>query len=62
MKNGVIISKLQALEGTLIELRSLGRVTTEVLRGDWRTRRAIERNLQVPPGGFRDLPRGCAAL
>jgi uncharacterized protein YutE (UPF0331/DUF86 family) len=45
--NGVVLQKLQALDQILTELRSLGKVTTDQLQGDWRTRRAIERDLQV---------------
>jgi len=47
MFNGTIIAKLEILDETLIELRSLGHVTTSQLETDWRTRRAIERNLQI---------------
>jgi uncharacterized protein YutE (UPF0331/DUF86 family) len=47
MINGVIVQKLQTLDGVLLELRSLGEVTTEQLNRDWRTRRAVERDLQV---------------
>lgn len=47
MKNGILISKLQSLEETLNELRSLGNVTSAQLSGDWRTRRAMERDLQI---------------
>jgi uncharacterized protein YutE (UPF0331/DUF86 family) len=47
MINGVIVQKLQTLDDVLLELRSLGDVTTEQLEGNWRTRRAIERDLQV---------------
>lgn len=47
MLNGVIYSKLQTLEQVLGELQSLGQVSETELRGDWRTRRAIERDLQV---------------
>ena len=47
MLNGVIFSKLQTLDQVLRELRSLGQVSEEELRRDWRTRRAIERDLQV---------------
>jgi uncharacterized protein YutE (UPF0331/DUF86 family) len=47
MINGVIAQKLQTLDEILIELRSLGRVSAAELRKDWRTRRAIERDLQI---------------
>ncbi|MFN8459584.1 MAG: DUF86 domain-containing protein [Anaerolineae bacterium] len=47
MINGVIFQKLQALDQTLTELRSLGQVEAAQLSQDWRTRRAIERDLQV---------------
>lgn len=47
MINGVISEKLQLLDRTLGELRSLGQVSAADLESDWRTRRAIERDLQV---------------
>ena len=47
MMNGVIVQKLQTLDEVLLELRSLGQVTEAQLHNDWRTRRAIERDLQV---------------
>jgi hypothetical protein len=47
MINGVIFQKLQSLDEVLTELRSLGIVRIAELEGDWRTRRAIERDLQV---------------
>jgi uncharacterized protein YutE (UPF0331/DUF86 family) len=47
MINGVILQKLQTLDEVILELRSLGQVTLEALHNDWRTRRAVERDLQV---------------
>lgn len=47
MKNGVLLAKLEWLDRTLVELRSLGHVTENQIQEDWRTRRAIERDLQV---------------
>ena len=47
MFNGVIAQKLQSLDQVLAELRSLGQVAPAQLGSDWRTRRAIERDLQV---------------
>ena len=47
MINGVIIQKLQSLDETMAELRSLGSVTVEQLSSDWQTRRAVERDLQI---------------
>lgn len=47
MINGVIVQKLHTLDEVLAELRSLGEVSEERLESDWRTRRAIERNLQI---------------
>ena len=47
MRNGLILQKLQALEEVLLELRSLGRVDEAQLNEDWRTRRAVERDLQI---------------
>ena len=45
--NGVVLQKLQRLDEALNELGSLGAVTVEQLAADWRTRRAVERDLQV---------------
>ena len=45
--NGVILRRLEILETTLGDLRSLGAVSADQLERDWRTRRAIERSLQV---------------
>ena len=47
MLNGVIARKLQSLDEILTELRSLGEMRAPQLEQDWRTRRAIERDLQV---------------
>jgi uncharacterized protein YutE (UPF0331/DUF86 family) len=47
MLNGVIAQKLQTLDEILLELRSLGKVNAAALSKDWRTRRAVERDLQV---------------
>ena len=47
MKNGVIANKLQSLDEILNELRSLGQVRGQQLRDDWKTQRAIERDLQL---------------
>jgi uncharacterized protein YutE (UPF0331/DUF86 family) len=47
MINGVIAAKLQTMDEVLSELRSLGTVGVEQLNQDWRTQRAVERNLQV---------------
>jgi uncharacterized protein YutE (UPF0331/DUF86 family) len=47
MINGIILGKLQTLDETLLELRSLGQINVAQLNKDWRTRRAVERDLQV---------------
>ncbi len=47
MHNGVIAQKLQSFDRTLAELRSLGEVTLQQLKGNWQTQKAIERNLQI---------------
>jgi len=47
MLNGIIVQKLQTLDEVLVELRSLGKIDAEQLAADWRTQRAIERDLQV---------------
>ncbi len=47
MLNGTLHKKLQTLDDVLFELRSLGQVSVAQLEQDWRTRRAIERDLQV---------------
>ena len=45
--NGVILQKLNTLETVTGELRSVLPVTEQQLAGDWRTRRAVERDLQI---------------
>jgi uncharacterized protein YutE (UPF0331/DUF86 family) len=45
--NGVILRKPETLDTTLSDVRSLGEVSVEQLEGDWRTRRAVERSLQI---------------
>ena len=47
MLNGVIAQKLQTLDEILLELRSLDEVNAASLSDDWRTRRAVERDLQI---------------
>jgi uncharacterized protein YutE (UPF0331/DUF86 family) len=47
MLNGIIIQKLQTLDEVLMELRSLGNINAGQLTAEWRTQRAIERDLQV---------------
>lgn len=47
MLNGIIAQKLQTLDKVLVELRSLGVVSTKELKSNWQQQRAIERNLQV---------------
>jgi uncharacterized protein YutE (UPF0331/DUF86 family) len=47
MINGVVLQKLQTLDETLTEVQSLGQVNVALLNSDWRTRRAVERDLQV---------------
>lgn len=43
----VIIPKLESLDKAVGELRSLGDVSVQQLEQDWRTKRAVERDLQV---------------
>ncbi|RME87792.1 MAG: DUF86 domain-containing protein [Anaerolineae bacterium] len=45
--NGVVLRKLSVIEQVVRELRSLGHVRVSQLEEDWRTRRAVERSLQV---------------
>ncbi|WP_374687230.1 DUF86 domain-containing protein [Promineifilum sp.] len=47
MQNGIVAQKLQALDHTLVELRSLGHVSVKQLNANWQTQRAVERSLQV---------------
>ena len=47
MLNGIVAQKLQSLDEVLTELRSLGQINPAELNRDWRTRRAVERDLQV---------------
>lgn len=55
MLNGLILKKLQVMEQVLGELRSLGQLNAAGLEADWRTRRAVERNLQVAVEGLIDI-------
>ncbi len=50
MKNGIILRKLAELDKVLGELRSLGEQDVKGLGSDWRTRRAVERDLQIVVG------------
>ncbi len=45
--NGVILKKLQLMDQFIDELKSLGKISAETLKNDWRTARAVERNLQI---------------
>lgn len=47
MLNAIILRKLQVLDERVMELRSLGKVTSAGLDKNWQTRRAVERDLQV---------------
>lgn len=47
MINGVIAQKLQRIDTVLTELRSLGCLTIQDMEKDWRTKRAVERSLQI---------------
>ena len=47
MINGVVLQKLETMDKVLAELRSLGSLQPTQLEQDWRTRRAVERDLQV---------------
>lgn len=47
MLNGVLLKKLASLEQILTELQSLGLISAADLQTDWKTRRAIERSLQL---------------
>ncbi len=47
MINGVIAQKLQNLDAVLVDLRSLGCLKVQELEQDWRTKRAVERSLQI---------------
>ncbi|MDI6774735.1 MAG: DUF86 domain-containing protein [Verrucomicrobiota bacterium] len=62
MKKGVLISKLQSLEETLNEIRLLGKVRADLLCDDWRTRRAVERDLQIAVETVIDVCQRIIAL
>ncbi len=55
MKNGLLLKKLQIIEQVLEELRSLGHLNVTDLEKDWRTQRAVERNLQIAVEGMIDI-------
>mgnify|MGYP000471753607 CR=1 FL=1 len=62
MLNGVLLAKLEALDRVLLELKSLGRLTTQRLNEDWRTLRAVERDLQVAVETVVDVCHRIVAL
>ena len=45
--NGIITRKIETLNTLLAEIESVVPVTEEQLRGDWKLRRSMERDLQV---------------
>jgi uncharacterized protein YutE (UPF0331/DUF86 family) len=45
--NGIISSKLEEMDRVLNELDSVGELSTDRLKEDWRTKRAVERDLQI---------------
>jgi len=45
--NGVVTQKLEVLDTNLKELSSLGTITVPQLESDWRTLKAVQRNLQI---------------
>lgn len=47
MINGVIGQKLEHLNVVLTDLYSLGHLNVQTLEQDWRTKRAVERSLQI---------------
>ncbi len=47
MISGVIARKLETLDTVLTELRTLGTLDAQQLAADWRTQRAVERDLQI---------------
>lgn len=62
MINGVILQRIEALDQVLRELRSLGAVQVQQLEEDWRTRRAVERDLQVAVETVVDICQRLIAL
>ena len=53
--NGVISRKLGVIEQVIRELRSLDNISVAQMEDDWRTRRAVERNLQVAVEAMIDV-------
>lgn len=47
MKNGILLQKLSVIEQSVAQLRSLTPLSVSELETDWRSRRAIERLLQI---------------
>lgn len=60
--NGVILRKLQVLDETIGELRSLGTITEEQLTKNWLTMRAVERDLQIAVEVMIDVCQRLIAL
>lgn len=60
--NSVILRKLQVLDETIGELRSLGTITEEQLTKNWLTMRAVERDLQIAVEVMIDVCQRLIAL
>ncbi|MEM7125758.1 MAG: DUF86 domain-containing protein [Chloroflexota bacterium] len=62
MSTGLVIQKLKMLDELLEELRSLGNIGFVDIDSDWRTRRAVERNLLVLSKTFVDISQRVASI
>lgn len=62
MNTSLVQQKLKTIDELLHELRSLGSITFAEINGDWRTRRAVERNVMVLSKTLVDISERVASL
>lgn len=62
MNTSLVQQKLKTFDELLEELRSLGNISFAEIHGDWRTRRAIERNVIMLSKTFVDISERVASL
>lgn len=62
MNTSLVLQKLKTCEELIEELRSLGDIGFAEINGDWRTRRAVERNVMVLSKTFVDISHRVASM
>lgn len=62
MNTSLVLQKLKTFDELLDELRSVGNIGLAEINGDWRTRRALERNVMVLSKTFVDISHRVASV